>query len=538
MRKSLVAGGAAVALAVLTACSSNGTTSAADNPSGKDGYVAVADTSLQGSGDLTVQLDYDSVETDGLDPATAATARSWSIMSLTYETLVTIGSDFSVQPMLAKSWTHPDPKTYVFNLRSGVKFSNGRVMTPADVVGSLKRLIASKSAYSTQLGPVSSITATGADQVTIKLSAPYTAFLPALANTPAAILPMKEIDAHKIDVTKTMVGTGPFVPTSHRQDVSWTFAPNSNYRNASDVHIKKLTLQIVSDESARLAAIRSGSAGFDFFNNIDSLNLLSSASNTKAVSQRNSDFYYLMVNAKSGNPILADQKVRFALNTALDRQQIADVAFAGKVVPTGVTPAVLPGACKVADLPSEKASEDSAEQTLKDAGATGKTLRLLIYNSEPANAQIAQLIEQQLAKVGVKVKIQNLDDATWNDKVFGAKPDFDLAISWFAGYVDPTMVTRWWNPEVSLFDKAFLNDDPTVDQLITKAATQPDGTERNTTMQQLCDQVDQDSGMLPLVTRPAVIGYRTDKVSPTLYANEGYGNILRSIVDFRIPNEQ
>ena len=94
------------------------------------------------------------------------------------------------------------------------------------------------------------------------------------------------------------------------------------------------------------------------------------------------------------------------------------------------------------------------------------------------------------------------------------------------------------NPEVSLFDKAFLNDDPTVDQLITKAATQPDGTERNTTMQQLCDQVDQDSGMLPLVTRPAVIGYRTDKVSPTLYANEGYGNILRSIVDFRIPNEQ
>ena len=73
MRKSLVAGGAVAALAALTACSSNGTSGTADAPA-KGGYVAVADKSLSQKGDLTVQLDYDSVETTGLDPATAATA--------------------------------------------------------------------------------------------------------------------------------------------------------------------------------------------------------------------------------------------------------------------------------------------------------------------------------------------------------------------------------------------------------------------------------------------------------------------------------
>ena len=90
-------------------------------------------------------------------------------------------------------------------------FSNGRPMTAADVVGSLQRLRDTPVTWTSQLGPIASIEATGDREVTVTLSEPYTPFLAALANTPAAILPMAEIEAGTVDITTEMLGTGPLV---------------------------------------------------------------------------------------------------------------------------------------------------------------------------------------------------------------------------------------------------------------------------------------------------------------------------------------
>lgn len=532
MRRSMVLGGAFIAAAALSACSAASNSDGSDEQ--KPGYVAFADDSLSASGELTVQVDYDTVETNGLDPATADTARSWSIMSLVYEPLVTIGPKFEVQPKLASKFEQTDPTTYVFTLASGVTFSNGRALTADDVVGSLKRLLASQSPYSAQLGPVKTVTATGDNEVTVMLSEPYTPFLVALANSPAAILPMKEIDAGTLDVKKEMLGTGPYVVKTHRQDESWTFEANPKFRDADKLKVKTLNLEIVPEEATRLAAVRDGSTGLAFFNNIDTLDLLDGTKNARVVSQKNSDFYYMMMNAKSGNPLLKDQKVRFAINAALDRAQISDIAFGGLVEPTSIAPSVLPDSCEAKDVPSEQLSDEETAKAVEDAGAKGKTIRLAVYASEPADGQIAQVVQQQLKKVGITVKIDKYDDATLGAKVYGPKPDFDLAVSWFAGYVDASMVSRWWNPDVAFFDKEFLETDPELNTLISKASTMPAGDERAKALQEMCDRADTNSGMLALVTRPSVIGYRTDKVSPTLYANEGYGNILRNISSFRI----
>ncbi|MEU0990224.1 ABC transporter substrate-binding protein [Streptomyces sp. NPDC005953] len=540
MRRRIVTLGCTAALsALITSCSAPAATEATKSPK-KAGFLAVADTSATGRGPLTVQLDYDSVEEDGLDPQSADTARSWSLGSLVYEPLVTVGPDFSIKPLLASSWTQPDATTYVFTLRKGVTFSNGRALTTADVVGSLQRLLKLPAPYARQLGPVASVTATGPDQVTVKLRSAYTPFLAALANTPAAVLPMKEVNDGSLDLKKEMLGTGPFTVKEHKQDQHWVFAPSTSYRDAARLRISELKVKIVPQETTRLAALRNGSADFVFFNNIDTLDQLAGTRNAKAVSQRNSDFYYLIQNAKNKNSPLANQKVRFALNSALDRGQIASVAFGGKTQPTGVTPTVLPGACDPKKLPGAKAGTSSAKQALqaalKEAGFKDLTLRLAVYNSEPANSQIAQVIQQQYAKAGVTVKILKYDTSTYISKIYGEKPDFDLAISWFAGYVDPAMVTRWWNPEVAGFSATFLNNDVELNKLIDKAGGQPAGSARNTSLTEVCERVDTNAAMLPLVTRPAVIGYRTDKVSPTLHSNEGYGNILRNIVDFTLPS--
>lgn len=524
---------ATVAACVSLAACGGGASSDDATKEQADGYLAVADDSATASGDVSVQLDYDSVEAGGLDPQTATTARSWSLMSLTYETLVRIGPDFEFEPGLATKWETPDPTTYVFTLRDGVKFSNGRAMTADDVVGSLERLLASQGVWAIQLDSVKSVEATGDNEVTVTLKRPHTAFLATLANTPAAILPMKENDSGSVDPAKEMVGTGPFVVENHRQDVSWSFKRNENYWDADNLTIDNLDIEIVGQESTRLAAIRDGSADFAFFNNVDSLDLLAGTANARAVNQQNTDYYTLFVNSQQKSSPLADPDVRFALNTALDRQELADVALAGNALPTGVSPVTLPDACTAEELPSETASDDDAEKVLADAGVDD--LNLMIYSSEPALGQLAQVIQQQLETVGVTVTIDKVDDGTYDSRAFAEQPaDFDLALYWFAGYGDAAMVSKWWNPEVVPAHAGFMGADPKLNALIEKAGETAPGKDRADTITDLCAQVDQNSEIVPLVTRPSVIGYREDTLSPTLYSNEGYGNILRNIADWRV----
>ncbi|MFD3918840.1 ABC transporter substrate-binding protein [Streptomyces sp. NPDC058595] len=536
MRRSAIIACSVALSAALASCSSPSPRGERDRAGAqeKPGFLTVADDSLTGRGTLTVQLDYDSVEADGVNPQTASSARSWMLGSLVYEPLVTIGPGFEIKPLLARSWEQPTPTTYVLTLREGATFSNGRPVTGEDAAGSLRRLLDSKGPYVGQLGPVKSVTATAADEVTVELSKPYTPFLAALANTPAAVLPMKEIKDGTLDLTKEMLGSGPFTVKEHRQDRGWVFEKNAKYHDADRVDVQELRIDIVPQEAARLAAVRNGTSGFAFFNNVDSVDQLSGTRNAKVVNQNNSDFYYLIQNSQNPKSPLADQKIRFALNSALDRQRIADVALGGQAKPTGVTPVVLPGACDPEDLPGARAAAD-AKAALKAAGADDLTLRLAVYTSEPALGQIAQVIQQQYAAAGVTVKIEKLDDSTYGERIFAPKADFDLAIGWFAGYVDASMVSRWWNPVVAGFSAGFIGDDKQLDKLIDTASAQPAGDAREKTLREVCDRVDTNAEMLPLVTRPGAIGLRTDKVSPTLYANEGFGNILRNITDFTLP---
>ena len=496
------------------------------------GFLAVAAES-DATGSATVQVDYDTSEADGLDPQTSQTARSWMLMGLVYETLVTTDETFEIQPKLATSWEQPDPLTYVFTIDTSATFSNGRAITTTDVAESLKRLVAGGGVWSGQLGPVSSVTATDASTVTVQLESPYVPFLAALANTPAAVLPIKEIEEGSIDVKTEMLGTGPYTVVAHRQDKSWDFVANPGWRDAESVRITDLTVEIVSQESTRQAALREGSADLVNFNNVDSLTLLSDAKNATVVNQSQSDFYYLNVNSQLPGSPLENQDVRFAINTAIDRQALADLALAGESTPTGVTPSNLPGACSVAELPSEQATVDEAKKLIEASGFENITLTLLVYTSEPVLGQMAQIVQQQLADIGVTVNIEQYDSATYNARVFSEQPgNFDLSLGWFAGYGDPSMVTRWWNPEVAGFNGGFTGSHDDLNELIAAGAAETDASKRGEILTELCHTADEYSEIVPLVHRPSLLGVNTASLSPTIQTNEGYGNFLRHLTGF------
>lgn len=527
--------GLAAGTLLLTGCTADTTADAGGSEEVAEGFLAVADESIESSGTFRAYLDYDTVEPNGLDPRSADTARSWTIMGLTYETLVNIDENFEFTPGLAESWEEVSPTEYVFQLRDDAVFSNGRAMTAEDVKGSIELLLESQSAWSLQLGPVASVEVTGDFEVTITLASPYTALLGALANTPAAILPVQEVRDGSVDLTTEMVGTGPFVPTAHVQDESWVFEQNPHYHGIDELGIDAVELEIVPDEANRLAAIRDGSAQYAFFNNADALDLLGGTANATAVNQQNTDFYYVIMNSTDPESPLADERVRQAVNAAIDRGQLSDLALAGHGLATGVTPVELPGACNPEDLPSAQMTDEEITAALEEAGADDIELSLVTWNSESAPGQIAQIIQQQLEPFGVTVDIQIVDDATYGATFYGeGTADADLGISWYAGYGDAAMVSRWWNTDQSFFTNRFMTGSPELNELVVAASEEPMGEGRDAILADLCAEVDRTSEQVPLMTRPGVIAYRSDLISPTINANEGYGDIFRYITDFRL----
>ena len=500
-----------------------------------DGLLSSVDKAFDGSGAVSIALDADAQEAQGLDQQSAATARSWSIYGLVYETLVTVDKDMKIAPGLATSWHQPDDMTYQFSLDDSAEFSNGRSVTVDDVVESLKRLTESESVWAGQMGPVKSIRAIDDSRVEVKLSEPYVPFLAALANTPAAILPMEEIEAGTLDPTTNMLGTGPFTLASHRQNESWRLEKNPNFRDADDVYITELTIAISGQETTRQAAMRDGSVSLSNFNNVDSLRTLR-GDGLSTHNQLQSDFYYLLINSQQDREgPLGDDDFRFAINSALSRHDLADISLGGLSEPTGVTPSNLPGACDPEALPSARLDDSDIAALVDRSDYNGEDIHLLIYTSEPILGQMAQLIQQQLKKAGITVVIDQLDYASYSERVLTSAPgEFDLALGWFAGYADASMVANWWNPERAGFSAGFASNHSDLNDLIDESNRETDPDERESTLTQLCESADKYSEMVPLVHRPSIVATDDSRLSLDLYTNEGYGDFLRNLPTARI----
>ncbi|WP_165912998.1 hypothetical protein [Tamaricihabitans halophyticus] len=145
------------------------------------------------------------------------------------------------------------------------------------------------------------------------------------------------------------------------------------------------------------------------------------------------------------------------------------------------------------------------------------------------------MIQQNLQRIGIQVSIEQLDEGSWSGKVYGEVPaTFDAALSWFAGYADAAMVGRWWDPEQAGFNLGFMAPNPKLNAAIDRAMRTTRGADREGALRDLCEAVDADAQMIPLVTKPALTGYRSDALSPTLYETEGYGNTFRGVADFRL----
>lgn len=471
-----------------------------------------------------------------VDPILAGNADAWQLLYLSYETLVEMGPNLEYEPGLAESWENPEPTTWLFHLQDGVTFSNGREMTVDDVVGSLQRVVDPEMGvwWAPHVGDVAEIAAEDDDTVRIELNTPNDKMLGALAGVTTSIMPLEELEAEEFDPNEEMLGTGPYMVAGHRQDESWTFEANPHYWRDGQPVFEELTVQIMPDDAARVAALRDGRVDVANFDHPDAVQLLEGVPNVTATVEDTTDVYFLQLRNTDDSSVLADERVRQAINTAIDRDRIVELAFGGLGEPAAATPPGFDDSCNPEELPSALGGPDEARALLDEAGAGDLQLELLTTPGIPGITQIAQIVQQDLAEVGIDVEINDLELGAWTDRIYPTEgePDFEAGLTWYAGFGDPTMLAMYWDVERSGVAAGFVAPNEDLAAALREAETLPSGSdERVELLEEVCRYVDEDAAMIPLVTKPVVIGSRDDRVELTLPGREGYADVFRFIAE-------
>ncbi len=359
-----------------------------------------------------------------LDPTAGAAA---AIDEVTYanifEGLTRFDSNGAIIPGLAKSWDiSEDGLTYTFHLAEGVKFHDGTPFSADDVKFSFDRAVAANS-VNAQKGLFASIAATEVvDPNTVKLtlSTPNGDLLFNLAWGDANIVSPKTAATN---VTNP-VGTGPF------KFVDWVKGDHIDIEKNPDywgtpAKLDKATFKFISDPTAANAALLAGDVdAFPNFPAPEALDQIKADPRFEVVVGSTEGETILAIN--NGHKPLDNVKVREAIAHAIDRQAIIDGAMSGYGTPIGTFfPPTNPD---YVDLTAQSAYDpELSKKLLAEAGVTDLTLDMKLPPVEGYARKGGEIIAQELAAVGIKTNVTNVEWADWLSSVFKNK-DYDLTI--------------------------------------------------------------------------------------------------------------
>ncbi|MBV9134450.1 MAG: hypothetical protein JO318_17225, partial [Chloroflexi bacterium] len=268
-------------------------------------------------------------EAPGLDPAKNPAQAATRVFDLMYSRLTRLDAQMRPQPDLAEKWDiSPDGKTYTFHLRQGVKFHNGRDLTSADVKYTYERILNPDTASIAKsfFDPIDHIDTPDPSTVTVVLKAPNTPFLVNTAATWAGIVAKEVVDANNGDLNKVDAGSGPFMLQEWTPDTRTVLVRNPNYYIPGQPAADKITFQIMPDENARIAALRTGNIQFTVLS-AAGFDTLKSDSSVKAVEGPTLSYAYLGMNVSRAP--FDKPEVRQAISYVVDRNEIINSVFRG-----------------------------------------------------------------------------------------------------------------------------------------------------------------------------------------------------------------
>ncbi len=466
----------------------------------------------------------------GTDPQNNGQTVSKNILSLVYEQLMTLDDGVNPSPLLAESYDMESPTRYVFTLRDGVSFTNGRALSVNDVVKSFERILDPDTASPLRgrLLMIDTIEALDARRIAFNLKTPYAGFLASVADSNAMIMPMDEFAAGTFDPTRELIGTGPFVVSAHSKDASWTLVRNPNYWQAGLPKLDQVDIRVIGDQGTMLAGLRNGSVDIANFDGAEVVSQLETIPNVTTTVQSNTNYYVITLNTAKAGP-LDNQKLRQAINKAIDRDQISEIALGGVERPVGPAPD-LAQSCNIADLPFSQHDLEAAKALLAEAGGAPAQTFKITYNSAGQDyALIGQVVQQQLADLGVSTALDPLPSGDYLTKF--REGTMELGISFYATGTDPYVGLSNWDPALAAWTAGLHGAVPAISEKLP-AVAETSGDARADLIKDVCLEIDADSAMIPLVSRSQTVAWRSDLVNAEVLPVEVASYALRNIVNF------
>jgi peptide/nickel transport system substrate-binding protein len=349
-----------------------------------------------------------------LDPRVGTDAQSARIDSLIFSGLVSLDAQGVAQPDLAEKWEMPDPLTYVFYLRSGVKFHDGQPLTSVDVKYTFDSVI-DGSISSPKRGSFSQVQYIETpDQHTIifHLKAPYAEFLASIQRSSIGIVPAgsgKTFLQHP-------VGSGPFRFVSAHQDDDVVLERNADYFPEAP-KISRIRFRVVPEAVVRALELRKGSADLEV-NSLspDMIPVLRDQRSLEVTEQPGTNYAYVAFNLD--DPALAKREVRQALAQATDRAEIVKYLLRDQArIADGVLPPN--NWAYEADIARFPYDPKAAESLLDAAGFPrghlpgGMRMKLTLKTStDELQRLLSEVLREQWHAVGVDLELRPLEFAT------------------------------------------------------------------------------------------------------------------------------
>jgi len=410
---------------------------------------------------------------DCLDPQKTGLSASNAIFSLVVDPLISFDKKGHYQPDLALKWKYSNGgKTLTLFLRHGVKFSNGDPFNASAVKYTFDRALdpATKSTSTAgDLKTVTSTTAVNAYTVRLNLSAPSRVLLTNLTLSYTGILDPKVTRAEGSGSCQRPVGTGPF----KIQGVGPAFATvtlvRNNFHNFNPAwitnrgkaYLSKVVFKAIANPATAVSELLSGDLDYA---SIPGTQLSRTQGNSNVKLHRSLAQGETFVGFNFTRPQLAQTPVRKAIAEAINKQAILAAAYQGlgKIAnsPLGQT---MPFYDKNAPKYALKYNPTDAQRLFAANHVTGPFD--LVILQDPAFESTAQVIQQQLGAVGVKINIVTKAPADYFPAVATGK--FDLTVLGF-GYPDPDILFQLFDSSQQHGGLNFWNySNPTVDNLLT-----------------------------------------------------------------------
>jgi peptide/nickel transport system substrate-binding protein len=446
------------------------------------------------------------------------------------ETLFKYDTNMELTPELATGYEQQSDTEWLIHLRDGVTFHDDTPFNADAVVYSLERVMDESNSRHSEYDHIASVEAV--DDLTVKITTtePYAATIATLTDPVVSIVSPTAGEAGLLETNP--VCTGPFVFDSYEPEASLSVVRNDNYWDGS-VKLESATIQYNEDSATRALLLESGDVDIAKGLPFTEVSTIDADADLDVVTKETMRLYFMFVNTEK--PPLDDIRVRQAINYAIDRDEIVDVALEGfgGVPAVGMFPSIFPWTND--NLTGYPYDTDKALSMLAAAGISdidndgileynGEDFELNIktYTSRAEMEPSSNVIAIQLEEIGINVEVELLSATVIKEAMTSG--DYDLAFYAYgvapSGDPDYYLTAHFDSTAGSIENSWIRYSNDTVNNLLADARVCMDPDERKDLYDQVQAIIVEESPEMFIFHGKDIVGHHNDVIGYEIYPNE------------------